>query len=642
MDSLFEEGKIRVPLAAIRPAEQQCDQTHDLTAVLRDPTHLLACSISSHGRDALLRWLHCDSEHLRKAETPPLVQNQRVTCTYARHSLDQAKAELGENYTCNVHLYCVPPTPCKSCDGEVFRNVRFYMARADPRGIAVAQAWMNTLTDPKKHALALMLKRPNIMSALDRMLPFPGHWKGLQLGNWAKHLAAHIDPAIDNYWTHIKDTWAAIMAKDESMYHLVTADDVTRLQHRAPAWSSSDRRYIQDAFASHQLFPLIQGAEKREKILQIILRLRCVIPSIQTFHENMRYVAIGAKILEKLIQTPRRSRKPRDSIEPRAATLFENLACDWKASERSIQIANERYADLPGPADPYVAGLVLLLAALRYFPHLSAEKPLLGHEKEESRAEVIQFTDTEDAVMSDADSTVDVQSDVNDVDMEDIFGKARGGKRALQKRRRARTGPVHRAQAGGKQGEAGSTITGFGVRKLGRKGDSSNARKRKLRNQLEGGRVPVTEKSVAPVTSSGVEIPDMQTTMALVQIGSSTTQKSLLLASPTKDGLPSTDAAGLKSAIANSPTPAIPNLAPFGIEIPEMRSSLAPIHMDINTRAVYTGSYARAACGAAEDDNTTETHGPSQSDLVLAPGRKRQIDKSRALSEAEDLRPERR
>ncbi|KAM3472814.1 hypothetical protein MY5147_005103 [Beauveria neobassiana] len=275
-------------------------------------------------------------------------------------------------------------------------------------------------------------------------------------------------------------------------------------------------------------------------------------------------------------------------------------------------------------------------------------------------AEVIEFTDTEDVVMSDADSTVDVQSDVNDFDMEDNFGQAGGGKRALQKHRRARTGPVRRTQAGGKQGEAGSTTTGFGVKKLG-KGDSSNARKRKLRNQLEGGRVPVTEKSVAPV---GYEVPDMQTTLAPVQIGS-TTQRSLLLASPTKDSPPSTDAAGLKSAIANSPTPAIPDLAPYGIEIPELRSSLAPIHIDstIQQRQLIPGQSTPAvtpeppaayvssvttvpprvdSLQAAEDDNTTETHGPSQTGPVLAPGRKRQIEKSRALSEAEDLRPERR
>ncbi|KAM3562681.1 hypothetical protein MY1884_001706 [Beauveria asiatica] len=350
MDSLFEEGKIRVPLAAIRPAEQQCDQTHDLTAVLRDPTHLLACSISSHGRDALLRWLHCDSEHLRKAETPPLVQNQRVTCTYARHSLDQAKAELGENYTCNVHLYCVPP-------------------------------------------------------------------------------------------------------------------------------------------------------------------------------------------------------------------------------------------------------------------------------------------ETEDEVMSDADFTGDDQSDVSDVNMEDNLGKARGGKRALQKHRRARTGPVHRAQARGKQRKAGSTTTGFGVRKLGGKGDSSNARK--LRNQLEGGRVPVTEKSVAPVTSSGFEIPDMHTTMAPVQIEK-------LAASFTNQRRPAIYGCSRpEERYSEQPHPAIPDLASWDFEIPETRSSLTPIHMDstIQQRQLIPGQSTPAvtpelpcvnsvttvpprvdSLQAAEDDNTTETHRPPQSGPVLAPG----------------------
>lgn len=274
--------------------------------------------------------------------------------------------------------------PEKIRDGVVFRNVRFYMAKPDPTRIAVAQAWMNTLSGPKKHALALMIGRPTIMAALDGMLPFPGHWNGMMLGNWAKHLAAHIDPAVANYWEHMKTTWAKIMLNDESMYHLVTANDVTRLQHRAPAWSSSDRHYVQNAFAAHQLFPLVHEAAKREKILHNILELQCVIPSIQTFHENMRYITIGAKILEKLIQMPQKKRA-KDTVDRGSITLYDNLIRHWATPSNVVQIADARYAERFGPPEPYVAFLVLFIAALRNFPHLSSERALLGNEKEENR-----------------------------------------------------------------------------------------------------------------------------------------------------------------------------------------------------------------------------------------------------------------
>ncbi|KAM3502555.1 hypothetical protein MY10362_004765 [Beauveria mimosiformis] len=273
MDSLYEEGKLRIPLAALRPADQ-FTHTHDLVTVLREPFHSIACSITPDERDALLRRLNLGLEQFRKCQTPPWLKDEPVTCAYSRLSLDRAKAELGENFICNVQLYCTPPIPLKSCDGDVFRNLRLNIAEADPRRIAVAQAWMNTLSAPKRHALVLMLKRPDIMAALDSMLVFPGHWKGLQLGNWTKHLAAHVDPAIVNYWAHMKDTWATIMAKNETMYHLVTAEDVELLQHRAPAWSSSDRHYIRNAFRSRQLFPLIRDTALRKKMLQQTLQLQ--------------------------------------------------------------------------------------------------------------------------------------------------------------------------------------------------------------------------------------------------------------------------------------------------------------------------------------------------------------------------------
>lgn len=98
-----------------------------------------------------------------------------------------------------------------------------------PENIAVAQAWMDALSPSKRHVLSIMLRRSDIMEALDSMLSFPGHWSGLQLGNWAKHLAAHLDFAIVNYWKHIKKIWETIMLFDESLYHLVCAEDVVQL-----------------------------------------------------------------------------------------------------------------------------------------------------------------------------------------------------------------------------------------------------------------------------------------------------------------------------------------------------------------------------------------------------------------------------
>lgn len=107
MDALYKLGKLQVPLSAILPSEL-CDHGQDLGAVLRDPAHLLACSITSEGREALLRRLGWDLEQLCNAQPAPLISDQPITCTFSRRSLDKAKVELGGDYTCQIQLYCVP------------------------------------------------------------------------------------------------------------------------------------------------------------------------------------------------------------------------------------------------------------------------------------------------------------------------------------------------------------------------------------------------------------------------------------------------------------------------------------------------------------------------------------------------------
>ncbi|KAJ3497935.1 hypothetical protein NLG97_g1513 [Lecanicillium saksenae] len=243
------------------------------------------------------------------------------------------------------------------------------MSRSDrAENIAVAQAWMDTLSQSKRHVLSLMFRRRDIMDALDSMLPFPGVWDGLQLGNWAKHLAAHLDQAIISYWKHIKTVWETIMAGKQHLYHLLTADDVARLQYRAPAQSIADRKYIEEAFSKFELFKGIADSEVRASMLANTLSIGCVIPSIQTFHQNMRYITIGAKVLERTIQVQEKSKRRNDCIGGNVPCLFQNLRKDWRPTNRNIEIAPSEFVELPGTSDAYLAFLVLFFRGSEKFP----------------------------------------------------------------------------------------------------------------------------------------------------------------------------------------------------------------------------------------------------------------------------------
>ncbi|RYP01922.1 hypothetical protein DL764_006017 [Monosporascus ibericus] len=153
------------------------------------------------------------------------------------------------------------------------------------------------------------------------------------------------------------------------------------LQYKAPSASTDDRKLILDAMRRRQIFILISDNDTRDRILENILSLQVIIPSIETFHENMKYFSIGAKILQKHVEYVD-AKKPRRRNE-RRSTMFENLRNDWKPPERSVvRTGAEKYRTLSHPLTPELAYTELFLSALRDFPRLCTESPLQGRQGE--------------------------------------------------------------------------------------------------------------------------------------------------------------------------------------------------------------------------------------------------------------------
>ncbi|KAH7000877.1 hypothetical protein EDB80DRAFT_580501, partial [Ilyonectria destructans] len=113
----------------------------------------------------------------------------------------------------------------------------------------------------------------------------------------------------------------------------------------------------------------IKDLDLRNRIRQRVLSVQVIIPSVETFHENMKYISIGAKIVRKyLMEVPTCKRnKP---------TLFESLAGKWKSpGARYVEYEYGKFTQTCEAPTAWHAYTTVSLAALREFARLSFEHP---------------------------------------------------------------------------------------------------------------------------------------------------------------------------------------------------------------------------------------------------------------------------
>ncbi|PHH71261.1 hypothetical protein CDD83_5231 [Cordyceps sp. RAO-2017] len=389
MDPLFQEGVVRVELSQLVAEDfvpYGVRNITDLSRLLNSPDYILDVRVTSKTRDAMIGTFGWSSGRLLDSQEAPFIPSVTVYCSATTDAIRAAADAIGSTQKCRVRLHCIPresglsvPAPHTDekaakpqliSDGDVFRNVRHYMAE---RRYLVADAWLDKLSSCKRKIMQLVMRRKPIMDVMDGMLPFSGLWTGLEIGNWAKHLAAHDDDLIINYWNHMRSQWTTITEGLESKRHLIDYPSVQRLHRRVPAVCLGDQRQIEADLADtrNPLFPEITTTEDRSRLQRNILSISVMIPSIDTFHDNMRYLTIAAKILEKHIQT--QAQRVTTSTGSRVS-LFESLRADWTYSPL-IQTGHRSYRRVPHTT-ARLAYAQLFIAALRYFPFLSLETPL--------------------------------------------------------------------------------------------------------------------------------------------------------------------------------------------------------------------------------------------------------------------------
>lgn len=135
----------------------------------------------------------------------------------------------------------------------------------------------------------------------------------------------------------------------------------------------ADQTIICSAIDSSQLFSRNVDPTARRRLNHTLLSLHLVIPSLQTFHENMKYLSIGAKILKRHLDILPKT----NALRSRVTTLYQPLTSYWNTACRPlIEVKEGRFIYLQGPTCPALAFMQLFVSVLRQFSFLSIEPAL--------------------------------------------------------------------------------------------------------------------------------------------------------------------------------------------------------------------------------------------------------------------------
>ncbi|KAI0191363.1 hypothetical protein F4808DRAFT_465412 [Astrocystis sublimbata] len=223
---------------------------------------------------------------------------------------------------------------------------------------------MAQLSPSKQAILRLLFKNTEIVEALDKLLPFPGIWDGLRIGNIHKYLALHFDEQLLNYLDAIHTVWLKIT--EGISPEDINSASVRCLEARAPS-ITADRKFIQHMFDRNRILISVTDPESRARLLQRILSIDGVIPSIGTFEKWMKYFELGARTL-------RRELLGDGEKADRHVSVFERL--EWqRPATPTVEVA-EGIFQTSTIAAKNTAFQELFLFAVRHFPFLCDQSPL--------------------------------------------------------------------------------------------------------------------------------------------------------------------------------------------------------------------------------------------------------------------------
>src|SRR6186713_3303299 len=104
---------------------------------------------------------------------------------------------------------------------------------------------------------------------------------------------------LRSYLGHIATIWEAIASGYSPM--LVDSLTVRNLELSAPGISEFDAAHVANLMDEGMIFPSLQNRDARQAILTSIQSIRCMIPSLRTFFEDLKYLEPCSLILKSLL-----------------------------------------------------------------------------------------------------------------------------------------------------------------------------------------------------------------------------------------------------------------------------------------------------------------------------------------------------
>ena len=112
---------------------------------------------------------------------------------------------------------------------------------------------------------------------------------------------------ISNYLAHVLKVWTQILGGNETLMNSLDSDTIDLLQLHAPGISSHDFSIVSVLMEHGKIFPSILSQDDRNIVRNNLESISCLIPSLSTLFEDLKYLTAPVKILRQLCPTSRLS-----------------------------------------------------------------------------------------------------------------------------------------------------------------------------------------------------------------------------------------------------------------------------------------------------------------------------------------------
>ncbi|KAI9775083.1 MAG: hypothetical protein M1839_001475 [Geoglossum umbratile] len=283
-----------------------------------------------------------------------------------QHRILAGREVLLENnmwWTVRLYVQEEHSNPEDVLDGEKFRMI--HICQIYER-FNEEKRWWAGLTYTMQKDFKQLIKYTGFMREIDGLIQIPGLWSSVKMGVLRRLFVLKCDEELIHYLRHINTIWhqiASHLGKD-----IWAIDDATveYLQLRAPGISSTDRRAVSVAMESGQLFPLLVDSHKRVRLLASILDIQALIPTIQTFFDNLLYLEPCSKVMKGLL-SPKSRLTVRQSFEAAFSNPLDHFV---EETEDVFRIGHS------GSDDILMSSYKQLwLYSMRHFPEMVSMAP---------------------------------------------------------------------------------------------------------------------------------------------------------------------------------------------------------------------------------------------------------------------------